>query len=213
MGEKKRKEIEEWMKEDDENFERLQKKLRESDAPTPVSKKPRKKIEFEDFDQEIFNQYNTPFEDDTRSLGIDSGTIGLEEEEDFMRAMEKLNEDKKRQKKKKKWFSRNKDIKKKISIIKEQIEENEKQSEELKKIYDDYVDNKEKRLTKRQLSNLLLKGKDNKDIVKLLSEEAGEDENNLKFFTPSELKQMLVKYPFWKLQKMYDNQKEEEAKE
>lgn len=220
IEEKKRKEIEEWMKEDDENFERLQKKLRESDAPTPVSKKPRKKIEFEDFDQEIFNQYNTPFEDDTRSLGIDSGTIGLEEEEDFMRAMEELNkskkklkEDKKRQKKKKKWFSRNKDIKKKISIIKEQIEENEKQSEELKKIYDDYVDNKEKRLTKRQLSNLLLKGKDNKDIVKLLSEEAGEDENNLKFFTPSELKQMLVKYPFWKLQKMYDNQKEEEAKE
>ena len=94
-----------------------------------------------------------------------------------MRAMEvlnkskkKLKEDKKKTKKEKRIFSRNKDANKKIGIIKEQIKNNEKQSEELKKIYDDYVDNKEKRLTKRQLSNLLLKGKDKKDIVKLMSE-------------------------------------------
>ena len=94
--------------------------------------------------------------------------------------------------------------------MKEQIKENEKQSEEFQEIYEDYLDNKEKRLTKRQLLNLLLKGKDKIDIIKLMSEEAGEDENNLKYFTISELEQMLEKYPFWKLQTIYDNQKEEE---
>ena len=198
------------MKEDDEDFERLQKKLRESDAPESRIEEPRKKIEFEKFDQKNFNKLNTPFKDDITSE-INSGTIGLQEQGDYDRAIwelekskKKLKEDKKKTKKKKKWFSRNKDIKKKIGIIKEQIKENEKQSEEFQEIYEDYLDNKEKRLSKRQLSKLLLKGKDKENLIKLMSEEAGEDPNNLKYFTLRELKQRLEKYPFWKLQTIYE---------
>ena len=223
IEENKRKESEENMKKNEEVYERGQKKLRENDAPTPGGEKSRKKIEFEEFDKEYFNRVNIPFKDDEDfeiKADSDLGDTRLQEQGDLYRAMgelekskKKLKEDKKKTKKKKKWFSRNKDIKKKIGIIKEQIKENEKQSEEFQEIYKDYLENKEKRLTKRQLLNLLLKGKDKKDIVKLLSEEAGEDENNLKYFTLSELEQMLEKYPFWVLQKMYDNQKEEEAKE
>ena len=210
IEEKKRKEIEERMKEDDEDFERLQKKLRESDAPESRIEEPRKKIEFEKFDQKNFNKLNTPFKDDITSE-INSGDTRLQEQGDYDRAMgelekskKKLKEDKKKTKKKKKWFSRNKDIKKKIGIIKEQIKENEKQSEEFQEIYEDYLDNKEKRLSKRQLSKLLLKGKDKENLIKLMSEEAGEDPNNLKYFTLRELKQRLEKYPFWKLQTIYE---------
>jgi len=217
IEEKKRKEREEMIKKDEEVCERTQKKLRESDTPESIIKKPRKKIEFEDFDQEIFNQYNTPFEDDTRSFEIGSGTIGLEEEKDYYRALEKLEkskkklkDNKKQTKKGKRIFSRNKDANKKIGIIKEKIKENEKQAEKLQEFYDDYFKNKEKHLSKRQLVNLLLKGKDRKDLVKLMSEEAGEDADNLKYFTPRELEQKLEEYPFWKLQKMYENQKAKE---
>jgi hypothetical protein len=220
-GDKKNeKEMKEIQRKDDEGFERLQKKLKESDDDRDWTADAvlRKKIEFEEFDKEYFNQRIIPFKDDEDfKIKSDLGYTRLQEQVDYDRAIwelekskKKLKEDKKKTKKKKKWFSRNKDIKKKIGIIKEQIKENEKQSEEFQEIYEDYLDNKEKRLTKRQLLNLLLKGKDKIDIIKLMSEEAGEDENNLKYFTISELEQMLEKYPFWKLQTIYDNQKEEE---
>ena len=208
------------LKESDEDYEKLQKKLKESDVPEPLSEIPQKKIEFEGIDKEYFDQMNIPFEDDEDfeiKADIDSGTTGLKEEGDFMRAMEELNKSKKKlkdykkkTKKEKRIFSRNKDVKERVNIIKEQIKNNEKQAKELEEFYDDYIENKEKRLSKRQLSNLLLKGKDKKDIVKLMSEEAGEDPNNLKYFTIRELEQMLKKYPFWKLQKIYDNQKAKE---
>jgi hypothetical protein len=205
---------------DDEEYEEIKRLLELNDKPPTNSEYSEGiKFDFEDFNKnfEEISKNDKDDEDFEIKSYIDPGTTGLEEEEDFMRAMEALNEskkklkeDKKKTKKEKRILSRNKDVKERVNIIKEQIKNNEKQSEELKKIYDDYVDNKEKRLTKRQLSNLLLKGKDKKDIVKLMSEEAGEDPNNLKYFTLRELEQMLKKYPFWKLQKIYDNQKAKE---
>ena len=191
IEENKRKESEENMKKNEEVYERGQKKLRENDAPTPGGEKSRKKIEFEEFDKEYFNRVNIPFKDDEdfeiKSLGIDSGTTGLKEEEDFNRAMnelekskKKLKEDKKKTKKEKRIFSRNKDVKKKIGIIKEQIKENEKQAEKLKEFYDDYFENKKVRLSK-------------KDLVRILSRETGEDEDNLKYYFYSELYKMYEK--------------------
>ena len=198
IEEKERKETEERMKKHDEDFERLQKKLKESDVPEPLSEIPRKKIEFEEFDQEYFDQMNIPFEDDKNfeiKAEVDSGTIGLKEEEDFMRAMEtlekskkKLKEDKKKTKKKKKLLSSNKDANAKISIINKKIEENEKQVEELNKIYDDYFVNKKVRLTK-------------KDLIRILSREEGIDKHDLKY------------YSYWELYKMYEEIMEEQKAE
>lgn len=194
-GKKNEKEMKERQRKDDEDFERLQKKLRESDAPESRIEEPRKKIEFEEFDQEYFNQYNIPFEDFEIKSNIDSGTTGLEEEGDFIRAMEELNKSKKKlkdykkkTKKDKRIFSRNKDVNAKISIINKKIEENEKQVEELEKIYDDYFVNKKVRLTK-------------KDLIRILSREEGRDKDDLKY------------YSYWELYKMYEEIMEEQKAE
>ena len=219
-GKKNEKEMKERQRKDDEEYEEIKRLLELHDKPPTNSEYSEGiKFDFEDFNKnfEEISKNDNDDEDFEIKADIDSGTTGLEEEGDFMRAMEELNKSKKKlkdykkkTKKEKRIFSRNKDVKERVNIIKEQIKNNEKQAKELEEFYDDYIENKEKRLSKRQLSNLLLKGKDKKDIVKLMSEEAGEDPNNLKYFTIRELEQMLKKYPFWKLQKIYDNQKAKE---
>lgn len=187
IEENKRKESEERMKKNEEVYERGQNKLEESDVPESGIEEPRKKIEFEEFDKEYFNRVNTPFKDDEDfEIKSDLGDTRLREQGDYDRAMGelvrtklKLKEDKKKTKKKKKWFSRNKDIKKKIGIIKEQIKENEKQSSQIENFYDDYFKQKEKRLSK-------------KDLIRILSREEGEDKDDLKY------------YSYWELYKMYE---------
>lgn len=192
-GKKNTKEMEERMKKDDEEFERLQKKLRESDAPESRIEEPRKKIEFEEnFNQKLFDSMNIPFEDD-EDFEIKSKIefTGLEEEGDYFRAMRELNKSKKKLKEKKKntkkekRIFRNKGVKKRINSIKEQIKKNEQQAKELEEFYDNYFENKEKRLTK-------------KDLIRILSRETEEDPNNLKY------------YSYWELYKMYEEIMEEQ---
>ena len=198
-GKKNTKEMEERMKKDDEYFERLKKKLRESDAPKSVSEKPRLKIEFEEnFNQKLFDSMNIPFKDDEDfeiKSYIDSGNTGLEEEEDFIRAMKELNKsknklkyDKRKTKKGKRIFSRNKVVIKGVNMIDEQIKNNEQQAKELEEFYDDYFENKEKRSTK-------------KDLIRILSRETGENKDNLKY------------YSYWDLYKMYEKIMEEQKVE
>ena len=164
---------------------------KESNEPEPVSKTSLKKIESnEEFIRKHFNKMNISLKDEEdfgiKSYDINSKSTELQEQVDFDRAMGelvrtklKLKDNERKIKNKKKVFSRNKDINKKIGIIKEQIKENEKQSEELEKIHEDYFDNKEKRLTK-------------KDLIRILSREEGEDKDNLKY------------YSYWELYKMYE---------
>lgn len=98
IEEKNTKDTEERIKKDEEDFERILNNLKESDTPESIIKKPRKKIKFREFNQEHFNRVNIPFEDDEDfeiKSNIDSGTTGLEEEEDFIRAMKELNKSKK----------------------------------------------------------------------------------------------------------------------
>jgi len=184
IEENKRKEIQESMKKNEEVYERGQKKLRESDAPESIIEEPRKKIEFD----EKFDQINIPFEDDEDfgiKSDIESGTTGLQEEYDYYKAKQYLEEeekklkyDKKKTKKEKKVFSRNKNVNKRVNIIKEKIEENKKQSRQIENFYDNYFKQKEKRLSK-------------KDLIRILSREEGEDKDDLKY------------YSYWELYKMY----------
>ena len=98
--------------------------------------------------------------------------------EELNKSKKKLKENEKKTKKEKRIFSRNKVVKERVNSIREQIENNEQQAKELEEFYDDYIENKEKRLTK-------------KDLIRILSRETGEDKDNLKY------------YSYWELYKMY----------
>ena len=190
---KSKKEVEHSSKEIEAELKRLKSiaEQKESDAPEPVSKTPRKKIESnEEFIRKHFNKMNISLKDEEdfgiKSYDINSKTTGIQEEEDFYRSIrelekskKKLKEDKKQTKKTKKLLSSNKDANEKISIINKKIEENEKQSKQIENFYDNYFKQKEKRLTK-------------KDLIRILSREEGEDKDNLKY------------YSYWELYKMYE---------
>lgn len=187
---KSKKEVEHNDKKLEDELKRLKSiaDQKESDAPTPVSKTALKKIESnEEFIRKHFNKMNISLKDE-EDFGIKSDIefTGLEEEEDFYRAIrelekskKKLKEDKKQTKKTKKLLSSNKDANEKISIINKKIEENEKQSQQIENFYDNYFKQKEKRLTK-------------KDLIRILSREEGRDKDDLKY------------YSYWELYKMYE---------
>lgn len=194
-GKKNEKEMKERQRKDDEEYEEIKRLLELKDKPPTNSEYSEGiKFDFEDFNKnfEEISKNDKDDEDFEIKSKIDSGTTGLEEERDFIRAMEELNKSKKKLKEKKKKtkqekriFSRNKVVKERVNSIREQIENNEQQAKELEEFYDDYLENKEKRLTK-------------KDLIRILSRETGEDKDNLKY------------YSYWELYKMYTKLKKEQ---
>ena len=194
-GKKNEKEMKERQRKDDEEFEEEIKRLLELNDRPPTNSEYSEgiKFDFEDFNKnfEEISKNDKDDEDFEIKAEIDPGTTGLKEEEDFMRAMEELNKSKKKlkeKKKKEKRIFRNKGAKKRINSIKEQIKNNEQQANELEKFYDDYFENKEKRLT-------------TKDLIRILSRETGKDKDNLKY------------YSYWELYKMYTKLKKEQKAE
>jgi len=188
---KSKEEVERNDKKLEANLKRLMSidEQKESDAPESVSKTALKKIEFnKEFIRKHFNKMISLKDEEDFKIKSDLGDTRLQEQGDFDRAMGelvrtklKLKEDKKKIKKKKKWFSRNKDANEKIGIIKEQIKENEKQSQQIENFYDNYFKQKEKRLTKKKLIEIL-SGKEGIDKDK--------DKDYLKYYSYSELYKM-----------------------